>query len=236
MTASVKVLNYNLYWWNLFEQRHGEDGRAGRKIATTNSPVEYDFMGFQECKDVERVHRDAKRHGLPEDYAVLSYVHEDIALGMMYNKKRWTKLTDGKEHVGIDSPKQFYGRRGVQWARFENEEGASVFFINHHGPLPVSEGGGCTGTATALNILRVIAQNAHADDAIVLVGDFNAQESSSRIHALSKFMNKVYSGTSMGGVDHIFTNCVEAAVLRTDNLGSGGSDHHALSAVLRIPI
>jgi len=232
-TTDVKVLTYNLFWWNLFGQRKGEDGRAGRKIATTNSPLEYDFMGFQECDDVWRVLSDARKHGLPDDYEALPGIH---ALGMMYNKKRWTKVADGTEDVGVDSPKQYYGKRGVQWARFESEKGASVFFMNHHGPLPVNEGGGCTGTATALNIMRVIAQNAHASDGIVLVGDFNAQESSSRIQALNKFMNKVYSGRSMGGVDHIFNNCGESAVLRKDNLGSGGSDHDALSAVLRIPI
>lgn len=232
-TVNVKVLNYNLFWWSLFEARGGEDGRAGRKIATTNSPEEYDFMGFQECKDVDRVYRDAKRHGLPDNYETLRWDHE---LAMMYNKKRWTKLSSGADHVGIDSPKQYYGKRGVMWARFESNDGATVFFINHHGPLPVSEGGGCTGSATTLNILRVIAQNAHSDDGVVLVGDFNAHTSSSRIQTLGKHINRLYTGTSMGGVDHIFSNCGEEQLVRKDNLGSGGSDHHALSAVLRVPI
>merc|ERR1711874_3458 len=67
-SSTVKILNYNLFWWNLFERRHGENGRAGRKIASTSQPEEYDFMGFQECKDVNRVMSDAKRHGLSGDY------------------------------------------------------------------------------------------------------------------------------------------------------------------------
>merc|ERR1712187_202644 len=85
----------------------------------------------------------------------------------------------------------------------EKNDNATAFFINHHGPLPISVSGGCAGSATAYNILRVIAQNAHPSDLVILVGDFNAQMHSSRIQTLSKHMNRIFSGSSHGGVDHI---------------------------------
>eukprot|EP00928_Gymnodinium_smaydae_P010531 TRINITY_DN13978_c0_g1_i1.p1 TRINITY_DN13978_c0_g1~~TRINITY_DN13978_c0_g1_i1.p1 ORF type:complete len:408 (-),score=40.21 TRINITY_DN13978_c0_g1_i1:429-1652(-) len=231
-TTSVKVMTYNLFWWSLFDRRNGEGGRAGRKIASTNGPDGYDIIGFQECGDVHRVMNDARSHGLQEEYGT---INGGRGLAMAYLKSRWTVLTSGGEDVGEDSRRQYYGKRAAHWARLRHSDGTVVFFINHHGPLPVSHGGGCTGSATAYNIMRLIAENAHAGDGIVLVGDFNAQKHSSRIQALDRHMHRIFSGSSHGGVDHIYSNCQGSAVVSAQNLGSGGSDHDALSAVLAIP-
>lgn len=229
----VKVLTYNLFWWNLFERRGGGD--AGKLIADTSFPGEYDLIGFQECKNVDWIMGDARSHGLQGEYGTLSHVWEDRALGMAYLKSRWSLLNSGKEDVGEDRSFQYYGKRAVQWARLQHNDGSVVFFINHHGPLPVSASGSCAGSATAYNIIRVIAENAHTDDVIILVGDFNAQPHSSRFTTLSRYMHQIISGTSMEGVDHIFSNCNGPAVVDTYNLGNGGSDHDALSVVFSIP-
>jgi len=224
----VKVLTYNLFWWNLFDQKKGSGRSAGKLIARTAGSEGYDLMGFQECDDRARVLADAKAEGLQGDWEALDGGH---AIALMYRKDRFTYLASGREDVGEDSYKQYYGKRGAQWVRLQQTDGTKVFFINHHGPLPVSEDGGCTGSATAHNIMRVIAQNAHKGDGIILMGDFNAQGSSSRIQELNKRLDHVYSGTSMGGVDHIYSNCGEGA--EGMNLGKGagqdGSDHDALS-------
>jgi len=228
---NVKVLAYNLFWWNLFGQRGGEDGRAGKKIATTSGPEGYDFIGFQECDSTDWIMGDAKRHGLSGDYGTLS---GGRAIAIAYLKSRWTLLKSGKEDVGEDSRRQYYGKRSAHWGRFRNADNRTVFFANHHGPLPVSTSGGCAGSATSYNILRMIAENAHADDIVFLVGDFNAQPHSTRIKALDKFMNRVYTGSSHGGVDHIFSNCGDSQVTKTENLGSGGSDHDAITTSFTI--
>merc|ERR1719424_1719788 len=230
-SMKLKVMTYNLFWWNLFGQRGGEGGRAGRKIATTSGPEEYDFIGFQECDNIGWIMGDASKHGLTGEYGTLD---GGRALGLAYRKSRWTLLDSGKEDVGEDSRKQWYGKRSAQWGRFQNKEGEVVFFVNHHGPLPVSESGGCAGSATAYNIMRMIAENAHKDDVVVLVGDFNAQAHWSRIQTLDRFMNRVYTGSSHGGVDHVFSNCAGSTVESTTNLGSGGSDHDALNVVFNI--
>merc|ERR1712154_197389 len=39
----------------------------------------------------------------------------------------------------------------------------------------------------------------------------------------------------MGGVDNVFTNVPKTGVVSTKNLGSGGSDHDALSATIMMP-
>jgi endonuclease/exonuclease/phosphatase family metal-dependent hydrolase len=229
-STSVKVLTYNLYWWNLFDRHGGSDRSAGRLMKRTSSDIPYDFMAFQECEDVARVLGDAE---MTEEFTPLN---GNNAIAMAYRHSAWTLLSQNSEYVGEDSQQQYYGKRRLQWARFQNAEGKTVFFANHHGPLRVSQSGGCTGSATSLNIMRVIGQNAHAEDTVILVGDFNAQPHSSRIQELERRLAHVYSGRVMGGLDHVFSNCPVGA--EGTNLGHGdghhGSDHEALSVTFRI--
>lgn len=234
-TTPVKVLTYNLFWWNLFDMNHGSERSAGRLIARTSQQEPYDFMAFQECDDRERVLMDARDSGLQGEYETID---GGRAIAMAYRTSSWRLLDHGSADVGEDSRDQYYGRRAAMWGRFEHrEDGKTVLFMNHHGPLKVSQGGGCTGSATALNILRVIGKTAHKGDAIILVGDFNAQAWSSRIKELEKHLGWVFSGTAMGGVDHIYSNCASRAQAGQD-LGKGdgwkGSDHDALSVTFTI--
>jgi endonuclease/exonuclease/phosphatase family metal-dependent hydrolase len=221
------VLTYNLYWWNLFGWQDGNERSAGRKIATT---APYDFMGFQECDDVNRVLSDALTEGLGGDYAAIQGEH---AMAIVYKRSDWTVIGQGYEDVGEDAP-GLYGVRGSNFARLRhNTHGRVVFFANHHGPLPVSADGDCRGSTVGYNIVNMIAHNRHPGDVVILVGDFNAHNDSSRIHALDAHLNRVHSGTCMEGVDHIFTS-VPGDAVRTYNHGKGGSDHDAISAVLSV--
>jgi len=227
-SATLKVLTYNLFWWSLFQERHGNGQSAGRKIAETSGPEQYDVMGFQECDDVDRVLGDAHNQGLAGEYELINGGH---ALAAAWRKSRFTWLAEGKEDVGEDHPDQYYGKRAAQWVRLRHNDGQTIFFVNHHGPLPVSRGGGCTGSSTAFNILKLIATHASATDIVILVGDFNAEAHSSRIQTLDSYIDRVFSGTRMNGVDHIYSNCPVAS---TANLGTGGSDHDALSVSFTI--
>mmetsp|Transcript_128198 Transcript_128198/g.356743 ORF Transcript_128198/g.356743 Transcript_128198/m.356743 type:complete len:427 (-) Transcript_128198:48-1328(-) len=230
--TQVRVLSYNLFWWKLFDKDGGNGGSAGKLIKKNAKDAPFDFMGFQECTQPYRVLYDA---GMDKDF-VAWHTNQNICIA--YRKSVWKMLEKGERIVANDQPKpgQNFGQRTGMWMRLRHQKtNETVFFMNHHGPLPVSESGGCTGSATAYNIMRVISEHAQATDGIILVGDFNAESWSSRIQALDKFMHRIYTGVSMGGVDHIFSNCGESATLRKDNLGSGGSDHDALSAVIRIP-
>lgn len=227
-SSQVKVLTYNLFWWNLFDKYGGSDRSAGKLMAQTAGTDGYDLMAFQECDDRHRILNDAKAEGLTGEWEALD---GGRALALMFRSDRYTLISKGSEDVGEDDWAQHYGKRAAHWVRLQRQDGTHIFFINHHGPLPVSWGGGCTGRANAYNLMRVIAQNAHTDDLIVLVGDFNAEGTSSRIQELETRLNRVYSGVSMGGVDHVFTNCADDVT--GNNLGKGagvrGSDHDALS-------
>jgi len=228
------MISYNLFWWNLFDRHDGGDKSAGKLIARTSGDDLYDFMGFQECDDRGRVMGEAESSGLHGDYATID---GGRAIALAYLTTRWTLLASGHEDVGEDSPNQYYGRRSAVWGRFKHvETGKTVFFVNHHGPLKVNEGGGCTGSTTALHIMKVIAENADVEDAIILTGDFNARTSSTRIQELQRRLNRVFTGHAIGGIDHIFTNCGEHASGHILGKGDGEfrSDHDAISAVLQI--
>merc|ERR1712203_39246 len=226
-----KVLSYNLFWWNLFDRHSGSDRSAGRLIARTGGDEKYDVMGFQECDNRWRVLRDA---GLNE--AEYEAIDGGRAIAVAYRKTKWTLLDHDSVDAGEDSHEQYYGKRSAMWVRLRNDDGKTVFFMNHHGPLKVSQGGGCTGSATAMNILKVIAENAHTSDVIILVGDFNAALGSSRVQELERRLTKVHSGRIFGGVDHIFSNCGNRGTGQTLGKGDGfhKSDHEALSATFGI--
>lgn len=222
--SQVKVLTYNLFWWNLFGQRGGNGGSAGRLIAGTS---DIDFMGFQECDDVNRPLRDA---GLTGHYGTLRGGH---ALAIAYRTASWSLLAQGRRNVGEDRRDQYYGMRGVHWGRFRHQSsGLTAFVMNFHGPLPVGTGGKYGGTGTADNILQVLRESAQSHDAIIFVGDFNQPAHASMITHLDRHLHRLYTGRSFGGVDHVFSNCGSAVSAR--NLGTGGSDHDALEVTLQM--
>lgn len=152
---------------------------------------------------------------------------------MAYRRAAWTQLATGQVDVSEDKPKQYFGRRAVQWVRLAHKDvGKTLFFLNHHGPLPVGTGGVCGPQVTAENILRVVAENSVQGDVVVVVGDFNSGVNSQVIQFMQSRLWHVFSGTFAGGIDHIFSNLDGEAIVKTMNIGQGGSDHDAIFAVL----
>mmetsp|Transcript_77926 Transcript_77926/g.240592 ORF Transcript_77926/g.240592 Transcript_77926/m.240592 type:complete len:255 (-) Transcript_77926:41-805(-) len=224
----VKVLTYNLFWWNLFGRRNGNGGSAGSLIRSAGSPGPFDVMGFQEADDVWWPLRDA---GMTQ-----GEYESESALGMavVWRAVAWRKLSAGVQRIAEDRPDQWYGRRGVLWVRLQSLTTArTLLFANHHGPLPVGTGGICGGQATAYNILGLLQRNAGPSDVIILTGDFNADGGSETFRTLHSCIDHVFSGSSFGGVDHVFSNCA-GSVQEATNLGPGGSDHDALMVVFHV--
>jgi len=225
--VNIKVLTYNLFWWNLFGIRGGMQQSAGRLIRQ-NGP--FDLMAFQECDDVNRILADT---GSGNEYGRFGGIH---AVSTAWRETEWELLAQGSEEVAEDHKSQWYGRRGVVWVRVRHSAtGAIVFFADHHGPLPVGFPGGgfCGPEATAYNILKVISNNAHKGDAIILTGDFNAPKGSRTHSALSEYLSHQYQGNSFGGVDNFYSNDC-AVKVDGQNLGTGGSDHDALSVTFTV--
>lgn len=226
----VRVLSYNLFWWSLFKARKGNGNSAGLIIKTAADDVPIDFMGFQECEDPNLVLQPV---GLLSDYEAFLGPH---AVCMAYRKATWELLEHGAQEVAEDMPTRWYGKRGSMWMRLKHRDtGATVLFLNHHGPLSVNSGGICGGTATATNLMQLMSQKGQVGDLIILVGDFNANAASLTIQGLWPFLTHAFAGDSFGGVDNIFTNAPATSVLKADILGSGGSDHTAVAAVIAAP-
>lgn len=155
------------------------------------------------------------------------------AICMAFLTRNWEHLAHGGMLVAEDSPAEHYGQRAVQWVRVRHRSaGRMVFFMNHHGPTPVNSGGKCGGGVIANRMLSVIHANAAPGDAVVLVGDFNADAGSPTIQGLLTQLQRVFGGTVFGGIDNIFANAGATRVVGERILGHGGSDHDALALVL----
>jgi len=192
-------------------------------------PEPYDVMGFQECNDANLV---LDRAGLLSLYTVRQDIlSESQALCMAYLTSSWSMLDSGVEVVGEDAHAQYFGKRSAQWMRLQHtSSGKMLLILNHHGPTPVNSGGFCGGSSTAFMLLKLIAATVQQGDAIVIVGDFNADDSCQTIRRLQERL----SGANKHGLDNIFSNVPVSAIVRADNSGNGGSDHDALSVLLNL--
>mmetsp|Transcript_83136 Transcript_83136/g.209558 ORF Transcript_83136/g.209558 Transcript_83136/m.209558 type:complete len:453 (-) Transcript_83136:80-1438(-) len=220
----VKVLTYNLFWWNLYGVRHGNGDSASHLIQAMSHPVPFDVMGFQECEDGNRV---LAAGGLAGQYQVFMFgpMSKTTALCMAFRKASFSLISQGQAWVAEDEASQYFGKRALQWMRLHHTvSGRTLFFANHHGPLRVGSGGKCGGGVTGLKLLTAIAQNAKPGDAIVLLGDFNAGPGSATLNQVGAKLKDFYPA----GIDNVFTNLPPQALVGKADIGNGGSDHDAL--------
>lgn len=235
--GEVRVLTYNLFWWNLFDRscsgelhcyKEHPEGNGATELLKEQGPV-YDVMAFQECMDLEYVMEAA---GMADEYTVFDGEQE---ICMAYKTAKWSLESRGQDSVAEDGPSSYWRKRDVQFLRLRHQEtGKVLLFMNHHGPLPISSGGVCGGRTTAYNIAAKVAAVAQPGDTVVILGDFNSGKDSTTVRALSQKYRKVISGDKEGGIDHIFTNLDASDVLGAQTLGGGGSDHDAVEARLRL--
>lgn len=229
--TKVRVLSYNLFWWKLFEKMGGNGGSAGKLMKAAAAKIPFDFIGFQECMQPYRVLYDA---GMDKDFWAW-HTNQNICIAI--RTKAWKVLKKGEKIVANDQQKkgQNFGQRTGAWVQLQHRKtNETVFFMNHHGPLPLSTGGQWGGPATAYNLLTLIGEQAKNGEPIIFVGDFNSVATSMTVQQVGCGLNNVFSGTKFGGVDHIFSNLQKAHIVSTANLGQGGSDHDAISAIFEL--
>merc|ERR1719336_3810094 len=152
----------NLIWWNLFGQRHGAEFF---KIFGAQGP--YDIMMFQECDDVNHI-----VSGLGYSSYFSTYPGEH-AVSLAWNNQRFQMLEHGFRDVAEDSHAQYYGKRGVAWARLQDKNNGQTMWVgSHHGPLPVNTGGMTGPQAVADNIMKLISDTRSNGDPVILAGAF----------------------------------------------------------------
>merc|ERR1719273_1340465 len=201
----------NLYWWNLFGQRGGENFFS---VFKGYSP--YDLFFFQECDSVDHI-----KNGLGYDMTTYGGAH---AVAMAWSNSRFTLVSKGWEDVAEDRSDQYYGTRCIVWARLRDTvTGQVVFAASHHGPLPVDTGGATGGSTVAQRINEVISYNKGSGDTVILGGDFNAHDWFSTVTTLQSYG---YNKRASDWVDHIFTkgSALDASP-QVAILQGTGSDH-----------
>jgi hypothetical protein len=214
----VKVLSYNLFWWNLYLQRKSNGNSAGRLM---KSILPIDVFGFQECEDIFRIMGDLGDH--------YHTFNAGRALGMSFDRYQWEIKYSKSIDVGEDIHPQYFGKRSVGMIYMKHKHSDKhLLHVNHHGVLPVNTGGLCKSESVAYNILKNIGANAKENDLIIVTGDFNCNHDSPTIKILETYLNKHVSSTSFSGVDHIFSNSNNIGV--TKILPESGSDHQPIMA------
>lgn len=231
LTTPIKVLTYNTMWWNVFDRGKASDLHYYRTtngngaVTLLSKAARHDLMAFQECMDLGWT---LARAGMLEEYGFFDGQEE---VCMAYRKSTFTLLAHGQAAVAEDKRSTYWRTRPGQWVRLQHiQTGQGVFFLNHHGPLPVNTGGACGPVATAYNILALITGNAQPGDTVIVVGDFNAD---ARSQTLTHLRQVLYHAVQHG-YDNILTNLPPSSLLSQADLGSGGSDHHALSTEIAI--
>lgn len=233
----LRVLTYNLFWWNAFgphyQQRHPQGNGITALLARASglgpgaaAAPPHDVLGFQECVDGDFL---LDRAGLANDYAIF----RARQCCMAYRKTSWTLLDSGSGYVATDVQ---YGLRIAQWMRLKHKGTNRVMlFVNHHGPMPVNSGGVCGMGSTVYQLAKLIQNRAQCGDVVILVGDFNAGPASTTVLGLRQCFTTVYSGESLGlRLDYVFSNLPASAVNLTQDLGSAGSDHNAISVTFKV--
>lgn len=218
-------------WWNVFDRGKASDLHYYRTtngngaVTLLSKAARHDLMAFQECMDLGWT---LARAGMLEEYGFFDGQEE---VCMAYRKSTFTLLAHGQAAVAEDKRSTYWRTRPGQWVRLQHiQTGQGVFFLNHHGPLPVNTGGACGPVATAYNILALITGNAQPGDTVIVVGDFNAD---ARSQTLTHLRQVLYHAVQHG-YDNILTNLPPSSLLSQADLGSGGSDHHALSTEIAI--
>lgn len=228
----TRVMCYNAEWWHVVEQMGGNGNSNAKTIMDADMTMPIDIIGMQEFYDpwygFTRPGFDAT--SLVMDFQWLrGEVGGPVGQLIGYRKSVWSLLNRGQHFVAEDlKGPMYYGNRNIFWVRlYHLQTGTTVYVANHHGPLAVNSGGVCGGATTAANILNAVAQSAEAGDAIILLGDFNADGSSETHREISRYLKSPFHG-----IDNIFTNLPEGALTAPMQVGGGGSDHNAITAVL----
>jgi endonuclease/exonuclease/phosphatase family metal-dependent hydrolase len=199
----VKALTYNLFWWNLYGRRGGNGGSAGKLVQSNVQGEPFDIVAFQECDDPGRIMGEAGMNN--GEYDHIRWGSNTLA----FRSTRWTKLSQGDGILTSEDLSRKW-KRGVHWVRLEEKTTSKKLFVmNHHGPLPVNSGGVCGGEATAINMMKIMIENSAEGDALLLTGDFNADEGSTTVRFLKGRMHHVITSW----VYNFFTNCGGDSVL-----------------------
>eukprot|EP00929_Paragymnodinium_shiwhaense_P095630 TRINITY_DN56863_c0_g1_i1.p1 TRINITY_DN56863_c0_g1~~TRINITY_DN56863_c0_g1_i1.p1 ORF type:complete len:376 (+),score=53.27 TRINITY_DN56863_c0_g1_i1:345-1472(+) len=160
--VKIKVVSYNLFWWNAFEH---DSWKGDHIINNIKNRLHADVMGLQECDSAGTIER---RTG----YKALS--PSAGAQGVMGRGDMFTVGDSGSRDIQATGK---WGPRYVTWAQLTHKQSGRTFWLfNTHWCVHSGNGRTCTADTRytgAKNMLCIIREKA-GDDPVVITGDFNA--------------------------------------------------------------
>jgi len=213
----VKVVSYNLYWWNAFGQNPWKGTRVSNNIRDS---LQADVLGVQECDDPSLIQ---SRTG----YAPASPFKG--AQGVLIKPSLFEVGNTGFSDLQATGK---WGPRYVTWAQLTHKASGRTFWhFNTHWCVHSGNGRTCSAQKRftgAQNMLAVIRQQAGSAP-VVITGDFNAGmgESGPR-----HFLQNGFSLAVDHWVDAVFYSTAHWQKSWTGTGDAAHSDHRPVMAEL----
>jgi len=217
---TIRVVSYNLFWWNAFDQNAWKSDDIVKNIKDT---LRADTLGLQECDRPDTI---KTRTG----YEAVSPFKG--AQGVVVKPGLFSVEQQGSADIGATGK---WGPRYVTWAKLTHlSSGRSFFHFNSHWCVHSGKGHTCNSQVRhtgAKNMLKVIREQAGTSAPVLITGDFNADINEP---GPQEFLQSGFELAKNSWVDAIFYSrdhwsLVDAAV------GSAAqSDHRPIIADLQM--
>eukprot|EP00435_Cladocopium_sp_Y103_P011829 s1932_g3.t1 len=165
--ATVKVVSYNLYWWNAFGLKENGWKRDGI-LRNIKSDLRPDTIGFQECDSPELL---KSRTGLEVASKFAG------AQGIMVKPEKFRVLSAGSRDLEATGR---WGKRYMTWARLEDPQNQHRFWhFNTHWCVHSNASHVCDedtryrGAKTMVKAIHELVGS--PPEPVVVTGDFNAE-------------------------------------------------------------
>jgi len=218
-TAIIKVVSYNIYWWNAFGQNRWKSDYI---IDNIKERLEPDVLGLQECDDAYLM--QGRTGYLPASPFA-------GAQGVMVNPSLFTVGDSGSRDIEATGK---WGARYVTWAQLTHKSSGGMFWhFNTHWCVHNGNGQTCgpekryVGAQNMLNIIHEKAGSAP----VIITGDFNAGLGE---QGMQHFLQNGFSLAVNHWVDAIFYTTAHWQKGSTGTGSAAHSDHKPVIAELKL--
>jgi len=214
--GKVKVVSYNLFWWNAFGQNPWKGQKVTDNIKNNLRP---DVLGMQECDD-PRLIEQRTGYVAASEFAGAQGVAVKPGVFRIGNRGKQDIQATGK-----------WGPRYVTWAQLIHSSGRTFWHFNTHWCVHSGNGHHCDANTRyngAKQMLQIIQQRTQGAPAII-TGDFNAGMSEPGIE---HFKQNGFKLVISEWVDAIFVSEGQWKVHNTGRGDGAHSDHRPVFAEL----
>jgi len=218
-SPTIRVVSYNLFWWNAFQQN---PWKSDEVINNIKNVLQADTLGLQECDSAETI---KTRTG----YDAASPF--EGAQGVVVKPGLFEVAASGSTDIQATGK---WGPRFVTWAELIHlPSGRTMFHFNTHWCVHNGNGHVCdssvrkTGAENMLQVIRDVA----GTSPVVITGDFNADISESGPQV---FLENGFRLAKRSWVDAIFYSDAHWSVVTASKGDAAQSDHRPVVAELQL--